>query len=235
MYHPQRNFCSIAYAEEMKRISFVSCLVLTLALTACGTTNSSNQNLKPEDLRPKISQSSFDTALSKVTFTIDEFDGSWEIFGSPEEQNVFTESTGPRDSRYLIMISLYIVRENNDAPLDARASIDFLATECMEIYQWDVKSNFGVVNFDFESELRECTLQKGYSDVIRESANKYLSESEMLNYCEVISGVDITFRVVGFDGILSHKGSMPKVAIATHKNICLVYQGLLDGLRPNLT
>jgi hypothetical protein len=210
-------------------------LVLSLFLTACGTTDSSNQIPKPEDPRPKISQSTFDAALSKVTFIVDEFDGSWEIFGSPEEQNAFTKSSGPRNSRYALVISLYIVRASSDAPVDARASIDFLATECMNIYQWDVKSNIGVVNFDFESDLRECDLAEGYSDVINESAKKYMSKSEMLNYCEIIRGKDITFRVVGFDGILSHKGSMPKTAISIHKNICVVYQGLLDGLSPNLT
>lgn len=215
----------------MKKTMSLS-IIFTLVLTACGTTSSSNQPPRPEELESKVNQQDFDAALQKVKFIVDEFDGTWEIFSSPEGQEVARKATGPRSSRYSILVQLYILRESNEAPLDGRGSIAFLGTECMNIHQWDAKSSAGVVNFDFESNLRECESAAGSPDVITESANRYMSEAEMLNYCKIVSGAEVTFRVTGFDGILSVKGSMPKTAIDAHKNICTVYQGLLDGLIP---
>ena len=223
----------------MKKTIILS-IALALVLTACGTTNSSDQPPNLEDLGskiredeiPRVNQQDFDKALQNVKFIVDEFDGTWEIFSSPETEEVSRKATGPRNTRYAISIGLYILRETSDSPLDARASINFLGTECMNIYQWDTKSKAGVVNFDFESDLSECGSEAGYPGVITESANRYMSEAEMLNYCEIVNGTEVTFRITGFDGILSLKGGMPKTAIGAHKNICVVYKGLLDGLIP---
>lgn len=221
------KFCILAFASA-------------LIISACGNVKSSNENSKSElpgnepkqeISTPKISEEDFDLALSKVKFVIDEFDGTWEIFNNPKSEEVYLKSSGPRDSRYAINIALYIVRESSDSPLDARASIRFLGTECTNFYQWDTKSEIGVVSFNFENELSDCD-NAGIPGVVIEEANRYMTETDMLDYCKVLGGQDVIFRVTGYDGILSQKGSLPNTALKAHKNMCTVHQGLLEGLVP---
>lgn len=170
-------------------------------------------------------------SVSKVNLTIDEFDGSWEIFNNPEKEEIYRQASGPNDSRFAINISLYVLRKSSDSPLDARATIRFIGAECTNFYQWDTKSDAGVVNFDFTSELRKCE-SAGLPGVILEEANRYMSDSDMSNYCKLLGGQEVTFRVTGYDGILSHQGSVPESVLKAHKNICTIYQGLLEGLVP---
>ena len=218
----------------MKRKSPFVYLCLALILTACGTTNSADQPPKPKDEKPPISQQDFDASLSELEFIVDEFDGSWWIGDlAALADKGFEKASGPRDSRYRIDFFLTIVREKSDSPLDARVEISFLGSECMNINQWDTKSSTGVVNFDFEYNLRECEYaDANYPGVVLEKANKYISESEMLEYCKIVSGKEVTLRVKGSDAIYEHTGSIPKALKSSHKNICVVYQGLLDGLSP---
>ena len=219
----------------MKRKSTLINLFLAVILTACGNTNSGNESPKIEDLRPQISQQDFDAALSKLEFTVDEFDGSWEIFYLPNWDMGIIKASGPRDSRFSLDISLYILREKSDSPLDARVKISFLGTECMNVNQWDTKSSTGVVNFDFESNLSDCKYaDPNYPGVVLDEANKYMNQTEMLDYCEIINGKEITLRIKGSGAILSHTGIIPKALESSHKNICIVYQGLMDGLSPKM-
>lgn len=212
-------------------------------LSGCGIAKSSNQTpnvkdpdskVEQQDIAPKISEEDFDFAVSKVNFAIDEFDGTWEIFNNPEKEEVYRQASGPRDSRFAINISLYILRKGSDSPLDARATIRFIGAKCTNFYQWDTKSDAGVVNFDFTRELSKCE-SAGLPGVILEEANRYMSDSDMLNYCRLLDGQEVTFRVTGYDGILSQRGSLRDSVLKAHKNICTIYQGLSQGLVPNNT
>ena len=227
----------------MKKLQFrflTSLIASALFLSGCGNVDESSDTPKSENPRsevvqdvliPKISDEAFNVAFSKVNYDVDEFDGSWEIFNNPKKEEVYRQATGPRDSRFVINIALYIMRKNSDSPLDARASIRFIGAECTNFYQWDTKSDAGVVNFYFTSELSSCE-SSGLPGVILEEANRYMSESDMTNYCNMLENKDVIFRVTGYDGILSQKGSIPASVLEAHKNICTIYQGLSQGLVP---
>lgn len=174
-----------------------------------------------------------------MDFKVDEFDGSWFIGASDRESLEKTEvkkkKSGPKNSRYALFINVWLERKTATSPLVAKSTLTLLTPECIEFYQWDTKSDQSAANFTIDRDMYRCDEQKGYAiRVFEEQVGRYLSESEMVNYCGVMRGDNLKYRVRGYSGFMESSGFLPKSHIALHNDICTIFFGIQQGLEINI-
>jgi hypothetical protein len=169
-----------------------------------------------------VSKNAFKEALNQLEVYQDEFVGNYEIFGYP---NSDYWSYDAYDNYY--DVSLNLVKKDEKSKWRVVMMTFYSGEDWIFHNELNLKSSKGKLNLKIPSASRDVDDGR-----VSESGALFLTNSQRLNYCKIISGDDVTFRLRGNKG--SVEGLLLDGSIAYSLALCTVYQGLLQGYKLDL-
>ena len=190
-------------------IAFLSVLSLTLSF-----------HLVPANAA--VSKIAFEDALSQLEVAQDEFLGNYEIFGNPN----FDYWTQDEEGNYFDL-SLDLTKKDKKSKWKFNLITYYTGEDWIFHNEMNLKSSKGKLN------LAVISVDRDVDDgSVSERGVLTLTNSQRLNYCKIMSGNNVTFRLRGNDGDVV--GDVQDGSISYNLALCTVYQGLLQGYKPVL-
>ena len=169
----------------------------------------------------KVSKSQFMDALNQVRVFQDEFEGNYEIYG-PVSADDWTYD----ENDNAFEIQAHIDKINSRAKWRFGLVPFYWGEDWIFLNQVSIKSSKGTLN------LRAIDVFRDVDDgKVSETGSVNMTNSQMLKFCQLIKGNDVIFRIRGTKGDVT--GEMTDGSIGKSLAVCTVYQGLLQGFKPN--
>jgi hypothetical protein len=157
-----------------------------------------------------------DKALLRVNVSEDEYTGAMEITGKSE--------TNVETGEYSFVDTGAFLGKKSDADWEFAVVSAFYDSEWLFQQSIGFKSTKGSISLALGSSNREVD-EVAY---VSEFAYVILTESEIEEFCNVMQGKDVTFRIVGKNGQVERK--LPGGVMYDNRSMCVLYRGFGHGL-----
>lgn len=199
--------------EKMNRIKIL--LTVTACISLIATTGCSTS--LPTESVALVTDEEFKKAVKRLKGTNDEYDGSLTMQGKGDSVVNFTDGYG--------YVGMYPILLN-----DAKASTwDFSLVGHLYNNEWLFMDSIGIKSTKgrfvvYLSNPKRDVQTLGY---ISEIGSALLDSSEIENFCEVMKGKNVTFKLSGDQGFIERK--VTKTMIFDSIAVCKVAEGLEQG------
>jgi hypothetical protein len=203
-------------SSHERRLGIPLAVVLTLIfLSGC------SQNSGKVDSN-RISQTRFNSAISRLDITKSEWSTSTQIVGKRSGGN-----SNALQGKVSTSIDFSLQRETETSPWHMFIIGVYFGLDWMFHEQIDIKSSKGLLNIRVDTNSRRDQVETGF---VTEISGTYLTGPESEKLCTLINGTSPQFRISGtgktFEAV---REILPRV-VSEVNDICVVYHGLQQGL-----
>lgn len=172
----------------------------------------------------RVSQAEFRKSLNVLEVTVDEFKGNYEIFTKSSLDQYVEEG----DS--VFSLTSNITKRNQKSPWVFGLTSVFNGEDWLNHDEINVKSDSLTLNLN-DVVLINSNVSDGGR--VFEIGRRVLTNQQVVNFCKIINGQNIRFRLRGGGGeVLEVTGNLPSASRNSFKASCTVFNGLLQGMKP---
>ena len=157
-----------------------------------------------------------DKALLRVNVSDDAYTGNMEITGKSENSVTLGEFSFVYTGAFLA--------KKSDTEWEFAVSSAYYASEWLFQHSIGFKSTNGAISLPLgssDTEVNEVAYVSEYTYVV-------LSEQEIEEFCDVMKGKNVTFRILGKNGQVERK--LPGGVMYDNRAMCVLYRGFGHGL-----
>jgi hypothetical protein len=222
-------------ASKRSGLALTLAFLLAITLSSCSNSSSDEQRSEasnseesantPESTESEerilVSEAEFRAAVNKARLFRDEFKGNYEL-GSKVSFDRFTKK-----GTSIFSINLYFTKEDDSSPWETSLISVYDGEDWIFHNEVNVKSSAGILNFE---EISEVSRDVRDSGTVSEVSVATLDESTFRNYCKIINGTDVIFRLRGSEAS-DAMGNMTQANIESEKSLCIIGYGLAQGFK----
>jgi hypothetical protein len=222
-------------ASKRSGLALTLAFLLAFTLSSCSNSLSDDQQSEasnseesantPESTESEerilVSEAEFRAAVNKAELFRDEFKGNYEL-GSKVGLDKFT-----KEGTTIFYINLYFTKEDDSSPWETSLVSAYYGEDWIFHDEVNIKSSAGILNLEEISEVGRDVTDGGK---VSEISAATLDESTFRNYCKIINGTDVIFRLRGSEAS-DAMGNMTQANIESEKLLCIIGYGLAQGFK----
>ena len=178
----------------------------------------------PTPALQKISTDDFRRSLAKMTVSVDEFKGNYEIFPRNEFRDLVKQDS------YLFGVTPSITKADEKSEWIFALTSSYRGNDWLFHYEINLKSDTRTLNLPRVILISKDILGGGRG--VDEFGVYQMSNKEADDFCTLIAGESIKFRLLGSSGVNSLTGTMSVKSLDSSRAICQVFSGLKQGFKP---
>lgn len=199
------------FSSDLRRkLKLVSAGVALLTiLSACGSA-------ADVGLGEMVTTTQMDKALERVEVHEDEYSGNWEI----NPKNDVVVHVG--DFWFVDTDALVSKRDGSDWEFAVASS--YRLTDWLFQASVGFKSSKGSMSLDLGESIHDVDELASVSEIAFVS----LDAEQITQFCEIMNGRSVKFRIVGTKGSIERK--LPGATMYSNRAMCTIYRGLKQGI-----
>lgn len=218
------------------RLKFLGPMALSIAmliwlLTGCTSNKSASPELTTSDQisiqPPLVEEPEFNRARKSVYLDIDDLTGS-RVIRHNNAIKQFEQSAVIIKREYIIHVEA-ILKEKANAEWEFEISSFYVGPYYINHYRFIFSSQDQRLTLDISEDQRKE--QKWAHNWMAENSNVILNQKEAIAFCKIVE-MDSAYMLFEGTTINSPKGDIPNQAKLIYKDMCTVYFGLLNDLKP---
>jgi hypothetical protein len=218
--------------------TILSCFLLSTLLTGCSSANDANSNLDTESSAadqsliqpPLVEEREFNKARKSVYLDIDDLTGT-RVIRHNDTIKRFKDSAVAVKGQYLIHVET-ILNEKASAEWELQISSFYVGeVDYIHHYRLIFRSQDQRLTLDINQDQRKEQKFGDFDRKVAENSTINLNQNDAIMFCKIVE-MDSAYMLFEGTAIFTPEGDIPDRAKLIYKDICTVYFGLLNDLKP---